>query len=37
MKIEEQFIENGPKKRVAASVNKPTKVLKEKVSKTKSK
>jgi hypothetical protein len=37
MKIEEQFIENGPKKRTTASVIKPVKVVKEKVSKTKSK
>jgi cell division protease FtsH len=37
MKIEEQFIENGPKKRTAASAIKTTKVVKEKVSKTKSK
>jgi cell division protease FtsH len=37
MKIEEQFIENGPKKRTTASVIKPAKVVKEKVNKTKSK
>jgi hypothetical protein len=36
MKIEEQFIENGPKKRTAASTVKATKVVKEKA-KTKSK